>query len=210
MVGWSTYRSWQSGPWNLPSPSKRGAATASGETPTAPVAKPLANTDVIVSKNLFDPERGAGATRDAEENSRSAQRVRNMILVGTIIIGGNRTAIVQDGANPQPGQGVPAQAGVPMRLKLGDNVDGFRLAEIADRRVVFTKDASRVELALDYFRKVQVAQPRVAAPGQVGVPGAAAPGQTVTPGAVSPRVIPNVPRRARIPIPPNPNQRPDS
>src|SRR5581483_6820215 len=49
------------------------------------------------SKNLFDPERGAGATREAEENSRSYQRVRNMILVGTVIIGNNRTAILQDG-----------------------------------------------------------------------------------------------------------------
>jgi hypothetical protein len=210
VVGWSTFRSWQSGPWDLPGPSKRGAVAVSSETPTVPVAKPPANTDVIVSKNLFDPERGASATRDAEENSRAAQRVRNMILVGTIIIGGNRTAIVQDGSNPLPGQGSPGQAGAPMRLKLGDNVDGFRLSEIADQRVVFTKDASRVELALDFFRKVQVAQPRVAAPGQVGMPGAVAPGQVGTPGPVSPQVIPNLPRRARIPVPPNPNQRPDS
>ena len=193
----------------MPGPSKRDAVAAFGETRAAPVAKPLANTDVIVSKNLFDPERGAGATREVEENSRASQRVRNMILVGTIIIGGNRTAIVQDGASPLPGQAA-AQAGAPLRLKLGDNVDGFRLAEIADHRVVFTKDASRVELALDYFRKVQVAQPRVAAPGQVGIPAPVTPGQAATPGAVSPQVIPNLPRRARIAVPPNPNQRPDS
>ena len=194
----------------MPSPSKRGAVTVGGGAPTAPVAKPPANTYRIVGKNLFDPERGAGATRDAEENSRAAQRVRNMILVGTIIIGGNRTAIVQDGSNPLPGQGVPGQAGAPLRLRLGDNVEGFRLSEIADQRVVFTKDASRVELALDYFRKAQVAQPRAAAPGQVGIPAAAAPGQAGTPGLVSPQVIPNLPRRARIPVPPNPNQRLDS
>jgi hypothetical protein len=140
------------------------------------------NTDAIVSKNLFDPERGAGATREAEENSRASQRVRNMILIGTIIIGNNRTAILQDSANPNVGQPVPGQQpAAPMRLKLGDNVEGFKLSEIADKRVVFTRDTARVEVVLDYLRKVEVAQPRVLPPGQLN-PQAAAP---------DPRVVPN-------------------
>lgn len=152
-----------------------------------------------MTKNLFDPERGAGATRDAEENSRSAQRVRNMILVGTIIIGNDKFAILQDSTGPIAGPGVPGQGQntAPMRLKIGDSVDGFRLAEIADRRVVFTKDASRVEVMLDYFRKTEVAQPKPVSPGQVRVP-----------GAVTPQVVPNLPRRPRITVPPD--QRPDS
>ena len=153
-----------------------------------------------MTKNLFDPERGAGTTRDAEENSRAAQRVRNMILVGTIIIGNDKFAILQDSAGPITGPGIPGQGQntAPIRLKIGDSVDGFRLAEIADRRVVFTKDASQVEVKLDYFRKTELAQPRPpVAPGQVGAP-----------GAVVPQVVPNLPRRARIPVPPN--QRPDS
>ena len=49
-----------------------------------------------------------------------------------------------------------------MRLKLGDDLEGYRLAEIADKKVVFTKDAARVEVLLDYFRKVDVAAPRAA------------------------------------------------
>jgi len=173
------------------------AATAekqAASTPRVPIS-----TDVIVSKNLFDPERGAGATREAEENSRSFQRVRNMILVGTIIIGGNRTAILQDSANPSMGGAVAGQPAAPMRLKLGDNVEGFRLSEIADKKVVFTRDTARVEVLLDYFRKVEVAQSRALPPGQPGAPGAATP---------VPRVVPNLPRRARIPTPGNPT--PDS
>ena len=156
------------------------------------------NTDVIVNKNLFDPERGAGATREAEENSRAFQRVRNMILIGTIIIGNNRTAILQDSASASGGPAVPGQVAAPMRLKLGDNVEGFRLSEIADKKVVFTRETARVEVLLDYFRKVEVAQPRVPPPGQLGAPAA----------APAPRVVPNLPRRARIPTPGNPN--PDS
>lgn len=158
-------------------------------------------TEAIVSKNLFDPERGASLTRDAEENSRAAQRVRNMILVGTVILGNDKFAIVQDGSNPNlgPVPSAQSQAVTPMRLRLGDNVEGYRLSEIADKRVVFTRDTSRVEVLLDYFRKVDVAQPRGNVPPSP--PG-------VQPGAPSPQVVPNLPRRARIPIPPN--QRPES
>lgn len=163
-------------------------------TPRAPT-----NTDIIVGKNLFDPERGAGATREAEVNSQAFQRLRTMILVGTVIIGNNRTAILQDGSTPNVPTGAPSQAATPMRLKLGDNVEGFRLSEIDDKRVVFSKDGSRIEVLLDYFRKVEVAQPRALPPGQVSQPGAVAP---------VPRVIPNLPRRARIPAPGNPT--PDS
>jgi hypothetical protein len=163
----------------------------------------MASTDAIVNRNLFDPERGAGATREAEETSRAFQRIRNMILIGTVVIGSNRTAILQDGSGPGMGPPVPGQSAPTMRLKLGDNLEGYRLAEIADKRVVFTKDASRVEVALDYFRKVEVAAPRPTPP-----PGP--PGQITPPGAVgpAPRVIPNLPRRGRIPVPGN--QNPDS
>jgi hypothetical protein len=155
------------------------------------------STDAIVSRNLFDPERGAGATREAEETSRASQRIRNMVLLGTVIIGGNRTALLQDGGSPV-GPAVAPQAAAPIRLKLGDNLEGYRLAEIADRRVVFTKDAARIEVVLDYFRKVEVPAPGTPTPppGQIIAPGTAAP---------APRVVPNLPRRGRIPVPGNPN-----
>ena len=177
---------------------------------TAPV-RIATNTDVIISRNLFDPERGAGATREAEESSRAFQRVRNLILIGTVIIGNNRTAIVQDGAGANMGPAVPAQSAPPMRLKLGDNIEGFRLTEIADKKVVFAKETARVEVALDYFRKVEVAAPRPPTPRPPTAPTPPAPpGQVVAPGGVptAPRVIPNLPRRGRIPVPGNPN--PDS
>jgi hypothetical protein len=138
------------------------------EPPVSLTPRPPIGTEAIISKNLFDPERGAGASRDAEENSNAVKRVRGMILMGTMIIGNNRVAILQDGASPAPGQAVPgirppAQAASLMRLKVGDNIEGFKLTEIADRRVVFARDATRVEVLLDFFRKVENVAPRPAA-----------------------------------------------
>jgi len=199
VVGWSTYWSWKTGPWDLPAPAKSAGKNVMTENQAPPSIRPPVNTDVIVTKNLFDPERGAGATREAEESSRAFQRLRGMILIGTVIIGNNRVAVLQDGTtSPGAGPRPSAQPAAPMRLKVGDNVDGFRLTEIADKRVVFAKDASRVEVLLDYFRKVEAAPPpRPAVPGQVTAP--------PTPVKPVPRVVPNLPRRGQIPVPTNPN-----
>jgi hypothetical protein len=208
LIAWSGYRSWQEGPWDLPTGSKRRDLAASMEKQPAPGVKPPVTTDMIVSKNLFDPERGAGATREAEESSRAFQRVRGMILVGTVILGNDRVAILQDGQASPGTPRIPGQPAAVMRLKVGDNLEGFRLAEIADRRVVFSKDAARVEVLLDYFRKVETAPPRVAAPGQLPPGPSVIPGQVpAPPPAVSPvpRVVPNLPRRGRIPVPGSPN-----
>jgi hypothetical protein len=192
-VCWSTYRTWNDDPWILPAPAKAVSLPVS-EKPASVSVKPSINTDVIVSKNLFDPERGAGATREAEENSRSSQRIRNLILLGTVITDNNRTAVVQD-AGPAPAQGAAGQAAAPVRLKLGDDFEGYKLTEIADKRIVFTKDSARVEVLLDYFRKVDVSPPRAVPPGQIVPPAQAAP---------PPRVLPNLPRRGRVPVPGNP------
>jgi len=167
--------------------------------------RPPIGTEAIINRNLFDPERGAGASREAEENSRAVQRVRGMILVGTVIIGNSRVAILQDGTSSVPGQPIPGQpapgqrpGGQPastLRLKVGDSLEGFRLTEIADQRVIFARDGTQVEVTLDFFRKVDNVSPRpVAAPGQIQVPQPGAP-------VPVPRVLPNLPRRGRIPVP---------
>ncbi|MEO6162899.1 MAG: hypothetical protein ABIP88_02045 [Candidatus Binatia bacterium] len=200
LVGWTTYRSWRAGPWDIPGPMAPRPAAITTEQQVSLTPRPPIGTEAIISKNLFDPERGAGASRDAEENSRAVQRVRGMILVGTVIVGNNRVAILQDSASPASGQPIagqrpPGQAMSMLRLKVGDNVEGFRLTEIADQRVVFARDATRVEVLLDFFRKVENVAPRPAAgPGQIQVP------PTGNPVPV-PRVLPNLPRRGRIPVP---------
>ena len=207
LVVWTTYRSWRVGPWDVPGPMPQKPAALATQTQVSLAPRSPISTDAIISKNLFDPERGAGASREAEENSRAMQRMRGMILVGTVIIGNNRVAILQDGTTPTPGQPIPGQrqpggqSAPMMRLKVGDSLEGFRLAEIADQRVVFAKDATRVEVLLDYFRKVEnVTQRPVSVPGQVQAPPVPGPAAAPVPIPV-PRVLPNLPRRGRIPVP---------
>jgi hypothetical protein len=197
LVGWRIYKVWQEEPWSLPQP-KSVAPSALGDEPVKVIPTlPAVSPDLIISKNLFDPERGAGATREAEFNSRSFQRIRSMVLLGTVILGESRSAILQDPGSQAATPNGPASSVGPMRVKLGDSVEGFRLSEIADRKVVFTKGGSRVEVLLDYFRRDDPPPGRATTPsGQRGAP------------TVAPRVVPNLPRRGALPA--RPNQNPES
>jgi hypothetical protein len=166
----------------------------------------MVGTETIVSKNIFDPERGAGFTREAEANSQAFQRIRSMVLLGTAILGNNRFAIMQDAATSPgvPGApGTPGQSSATMRIKLGDTVEGFKLSEVSEKRVVFARGASTVEVPLDYFRKTDGAQPRRPVAAQTGAVGPAPPPRVITPGLTNvpgqrvPRAIPALPRRDR-------------
>jgi hypothetical protein len=200
-----TYWLWLSGPWDLPNPGKAKVPVVAESSKTVTSPPSIAGTEAIISKNIFDPERGAGFTREAEANSQAFQRIRSMVLLGTAIIGSNRFAILQDVA-PSVGVGVPGNAAVPaapMRMKLGDTVEGFRLSEVSEKRVVFARGAATVEVPLDYFRKTDGIQPRrpaaapPVAPGKAPAPTVTAPGQTNVPGPRVPRAIPALPRRDR-------------
>lgn len=202
-----TYWLWTSGPWDLPNPGKPKSSilTDGSKGVTNPPA--MVGTETIISKNIFDPERGAGFTREVEANSQAFQRIRSMVLLGTAILGNNRFAILQDGATSSGAPGVSGQSVAPIRIKLGDTVEGFRLSEVSEKRVVFARGASTVEVPLDYFRKTDIAQPRRPAGPQTGA-GAQTPpprtitpvpGQTNVPGSRVPRAIPALPRRDREP-----------
>ena len=202
---------WKDGPWELPNSAKGKGSPLVGADTTEEKGAPLAGTEIIITKNLFDPERGEGMNREVETNSRAFQRIRGMILLGTAILGNIRYAVLRDqGQGAIPGQVPPNQPQNPMRLKLGDDVEGFKLTDIGEKRVVFSKGASRVEVLLDYFRKAEPAPSKAPTPAQARriergvqptpVP-APAPGQVAPVSPVAPRVIPNLPRRERIPVP---------
>lgn len=186
LVGTRTYQLWREGPWEVPKPSK-GRYSTVGEGPKKEPLRPqVASTKNIIDKNLFDPERGASKTKEAEASSIAVQRIRSMVLLGTAILGNSRYAILQEPSDARP-SAARAQAGQPgqLRLKLGDTVEGFKLSEIHEKRVVFTKGASTVEVSLDFFRKFDDAQERLKIPVQT-----------------RPGVAPNIPRRERLPAPP--------
>jgi hypothetical protein len=210
LVSARTYLLWKEGPWDLPTAAPSKGLPVPREEKAEAKAPSLVGTETIVSKNLFDPERGESRSREVETNSRAFQRVRSMILLGTAILGDNRYAVLRDEA-PTPAPGLPGRTAPPppsanlMRLKLGDNVEGFRLSEIGDKRVVFTKGPAKVEVVLDYFRKVEPAPSpvRPPVPQQPGV-NVPAPGQPGPARPLAPRVLPQLPRRERIPAPQDP------
>ena len=205
-----TYWLWMSGPWDLPNPGKAKSPIAVEDAKAVTNPRPIIGTETIISKNIFDPERGAGFTREAEANSQAFQRIRSMVLLGTAILGNNRFAILQDGGVSSGAPGTPGQSVAPTRVKLGDTVEGFRLSEISEKRIVFARGSATVEVPLDYFRKTDVAQPRrplaaqTSPAGQAATPGVVAPrvvtpGQANVPGQRVPRAIPALPRRERQP-----------
>jgi hypothetical protein len=161
----------------------------------------VANTRNIVEKNLFDPERGANRTKEAEASAASTQRIRSLVLLGTAILGNSRYAIIQEPATAARGP-TKAQPGTSnqMRLKLGDSLEGFKLSEIRDKSVVFSKGASRVEVTIDFFRPGEEPLPgRAPIPPRPGVgpriPPRAAQGGATPPGPAQEN-NPGGPRRA--------------
>jgi len=177
-TGERAYRLWLEGPWALPESAPRKPASIAEESKKETTTQQLASTKNIVDKNLFDPERGASRSKEAEVSVAAMQRIRSMVLLGTAILGSSRYAILEG----PPDSGAPAAKNAEakanrLRLKQGDSMEGFKLSEIHEKKVVFTKGTSKVEVALDYFRKTDDAG-----------------GKAKTPAQTAPTVDPRVPR----------------
>jgi hypothetical protein len=193
-----TYWLWTSGPWGLPNAKRTRSLIVNEDVKAISNSRPAIGTETIVSKNIFDPERGAGFTRQAETNSQAYQRIQGMILLGTAILGNDRFAILQDRGSSS-GAKVPGQSNSLLRIKLGDTVEGFKLSEISEKKVVFAKGTATVEVPLDYFRKVDGTEPRSSATAQKTASRVVPPGQTTVSRQRTPRAIPTLPRRDREP-----------
>jgi hypothetical protein len=187
------YQVWRSSPNDLPTLAKPRPSSPAQPIDAEPPQLQVINTRNIIDKNLFDPERGA--SKKAEEVDRrdaeSRQRIRSMILLGTAILGTSKYAILQPpttarpptAANPRAPQ-PPAAGSGQMRLRQGDTLEGFRLAEVRDKSVVFTKGAIREEISIDFFRP---GEPQPAPPAQ-GAPAAVTPAQPQSRPGLAPRV----------------------
>jgi hypothetical protein len=163
------YHLWRSGPWELPAATKPRPAAPSATVGDELPQFQLANTRNIIDKNLFDPERGTTRQKEdvAKRDDAARQRIRSMVLMGTAILGNSKYAILQDPTTtPRPGAPntkAPQPPGQGQtRLKLGDTFEGFRVSDIRDKSVVFTKGPIREELSIDFFRPADT-QPQQAA-----------------------------------------------
>jgi hypothetical protein len=121
-----------------------------------------------------------------------------LILHGTAILGESRYAILQDSGSSPGGRPVQGQTNQLMRFKTGDSFEGFRVSEIRDRNVVFSNGPARIELALDYFREVESVTASAPPAAQVR-PTGSAPARGQPSPLPLPRVVPQIPRRERLP-----------
>ncbi len=165
-VGMRTYQLWQEGPGELPKAGKARDSLVGEKPKRGPDQARLVNTKNIIGKNLFDPERGAGKAQEAKTSSVAMQRIRNMVLLGTAILGDGRYAILKSASDPNRVSSRKSQPSVlgPTRFKLGDTLEGFKLAEIHAQRVVFKRGSFTVEVALDFSRKIEKVKGKVKAP----------------------------------------------
>ncbi len=186
------YLVWRARPWQIPRPEQQGhTKIASGEAEPKKQASALPvqwvmSTKNIIDNNLFDPERGTGKKKENEALARATQKIRSLVLIGTVIIGENRYAILQDSSTSSPSDAKSMKTmPVRLRLSLGDTFESFKLAQIEDRKVSFSNGSVNVEISLDFFRRVD--------------------GTRSTVGASRP-ISQNVfgPRRATLPPPPHP------
>ena len=60
LVVTKTYWLWMSGPWDLPNPRKPKSPIAAEDNKAITNPRTAIGTETIISKNIFDPERGAG------------------------------------------------------------------------------------------------------------------------------------------------------
>ena len=196
-VGERVYRVWSDdGPQGI-NKTQDGKPPAVRSPAFRPRQSGTLDTQRIIEKNLFDPERGTGQVQQTQVSSGAMQQVQKMILLGTAILGPSRYALFEEGSGgkgPARARARPGQQNI-LRLKLGDTVEGFELSEIHEKKVVFTKGASKVEIALDFFRKVDNGnkQPVTSRPTR------AQPRQAVSPRSRTPRQAVQTPRPARRP-----------
>ncbi len=92
--------------------------------------RPLSDFTVVSAKNLFSPDRTGPTGAKAPQ---AQGNLEGRILLGTIIIGDERAALIADKA-PQGRQ----QGGLLVQvMRLGEEWEGFKLVEISNEGVVF-------------------------------------------------------------------------
>ncbi len=155
---------WKEDHERLPKPVKKKTLSSVLEAGQRLSRPQLASTESIVKKNLFDPQRGAGSGDDAQSFSQGKKELGDLHLLGTVIAGGQRYAIVEvppendrrSRRAKRLARGRRQTRGEMRRLALGDMLEGFKLEEIHAQRVVFKKGSFTVDVVLDFSRKVKV------------------------------------------------------
>ncbi len=161
IVGVKTYQLWGEDQQGLAKPSKKKAPLRISVPKQEAVNARLVNVRSIVERNLFDPNRGAVNAKETENLSQGKQAMEGLALLGIVIVGSKRYAILKIPSNTGSGASRGKRRagskrgtrGEHRRLALGDMLDGYKLSEIHAQKVVFKKGPDTVELTLDFSRR---------------------------------------------------------
>jgi len=94
LVGTKIYRLWEEW-WEPPHASVVKPHPIAPELKKNPEQTQPVNIKTIIEKNPFDPDRERTKTASTEGSSIAAQKIKNIVLLGTVILGDSRYAIVE-------------------------------------------------------------------------------------------------------------------
>ena len=124
-----------------PALSRSGKGPEVPKTPILRDAQSLNAFRVIQAKNLFSQDRSGP---DSEMQTAKQDTLEGRKLLGTIIIGNERAAMI--GGGPTPARGGPKQQPQIEVVRLGEEWGGFKVVEISSEGVVFQGKEGRKTL----------------------------------------------------------------
>lgn len=130
--------------WRRPPPQVRVAGAADGASARAvppplgrPAVQPLVSA--IAAKDLFDPSRKPPDAAPAAGPTPTPAPPPTLKLAGVVLLGDAREAVFVD----------TAQGNKQIRLRIGEEISGYRLASIGEERVALVSGGGeKVELSL--------------------------------------------------------------
>lgn len=146
------------------------AATANQKPLSDGRTAPAVSTITIIARNLFDPDRGAKAEKSpapTKVEEEPEQSIDGLLLLGTVIAGSERYAIMQvppdlglrPGNRPRTKR-IPARrstasaSGELRRVRVGDSLRGYQVKDIEEQKVILARGESQTELTIDYTREI--------------------------------------------------------
>ncbi|MCX5892355.1 MAG: hypothetical protein NTW80_05165 [Deltaproteobacteria bacterium] len=123
-------RIWWGGPAG-PAATRSGKGPELPQTPTLRDQQPLSAFRVVSAKDLFAQDR----TGPEEQPAKAQATLEGRQLVGIMIIGSERMALISAKASPVPGRPV-AQATQVDVVRQGEDYAGFKVVEISNEAVV--------------------------------------------------------------------------
>ncbi len=139
LAAWRTYDVWRRPPPRVRAPG------GSGEPPAAPLPPPPRRPAVaplvsaIAAKDLFDPSRKPPEVGPAAGPTPTPAPPPTLKLSGVVLLGDAREAVFTD----------TSQGNKQLRLRVGEEISGYRLASIGEERVSLVSGAGeKVELTL--------------------------------------------------------------